>query len=514
MTDLSTIEIAKDVLHLIPKEVAVNFMVVPLSVDNGIVRVGLPDDHDEQGADDIAFFLGKKVAVETFPRSVITTALQKFYGVSEIDLARSKRTENSEVVSVRDAVSEDEPSHEKPDPRLAHSGMTLSSDGSAVAMANRLIADAIRMGASDIHIEPYERFMRVRYRLDGVLHEMQQLGIDKSKPLISRLKIMSELDIAEKRRPQDGRIRVRQDNRTIDIRVSSLPTDFGEKVVLRILDKSQLQLDLTKLGFEEADLKKFESTIKLPYGMILVTGPTGSGKTTTLYAALQHINDPKVNITTIEDPVEYNLAGINQTQVRSEIGVTFSAALRSILRQDPNIIMVGEIRDSETAEIAIRAALTGHLVFSTLHTNDAPSAVTRLIDMGVEPFLVASSLRMILAQRLLRKLCHNCKVPYEPTREEKEELGETQNFASQQGNFFKPVGCPSCNNTGYKGRAAVYEVLLVGNGFSDLISHGVRSSDLRKKAQEVGMNTLREAAIKKAMRGETSIEEVLRETAG
>lgn len=518
MIDLSQVNIDPDILRLIPKEVAVNFMVLPLSVDNGIVRVALPDDHDDQAVDDIAFFLGKKVAVEKFPRSVITVALQKFYGVSEIDLARSKRTESSEVVSVRDAVSEDEPSREKQDPRLNHSpkgqaGMTLSSDGSAVAMANRLITDAIRMGASDIHIEPYERFMRVRYRLDGVLHEMQQLGIDKSKPLISRLKIMSELDIAEKRRPQDGRIRVRQDNRTIDIRVSSLPTDFGEKVVLRILDKSQLQLDLTKLGFEEADLKKFESTIKLPYGMILVTGPTGSGKTTTLYAALQHINDTRVNITTIEDPVEYNLAGINQTQVRSEIGVTFSAALRSILRQDPNIIMVGEIRDSETAEIAIRAALTGHLVFSTLHTNDAPSAVTRLIDMGVEPFVVASSLRMILAQRLLRKLCHKCKVPYEPTREEKEELVNTQHLASQGATFFKPVDCPSCNNTGYRGRAAVYEVLLVGNGFSDLISRGVRSSDLRKKAQEVGMNTLRQVAIKKAMRGETSIEEVLRETA-
>ncbi len=241
--------------------------------------------------------------------------------------------------------------------------------------------------------------------------------------------------------------------------------------------------------------------------MILVTGPTGSGKTTTLYAALQHINDPKVNITTIEDPVEYNLPGINQTQVRSEIGVTFSAALRSMLRQDPNIIMVGEIRDSETAEIAIRSALTGHLVFSTLHTNDAPSAVTRLIDMGVEPFLVASSLRMILAQRLLRKLCDKCKAPHEPSAEEKEELGLVK------GDFCKAVGCPSCNNTGYKGRAAVYEVLVVQNGFSDLITHGVRASDLRKKAQEVGMSTLRDAALKKAMRGETSIEEVLRETA-
>jgi type IV pilus assembly protein PilB len=520
MVDLSTIEISQDILSLIPKEVAVSFSVIPLSADNGTVCVALPDDHDEQAVDDIAFFLGKKVIVEKFQRSVITVALQKHYGVSDIDLARagsqnrSKQMQDSHESSI---VEEDSPLTEKTDSGFYHSEIT--TDGSVVNMANRLITDAIRMGASDIHIEPYERFMRVRYRLDGVLHEMQQLGIEKSKPLISRLKIMSELDIAEKRRPQDGRIRVRQDGRTIDIRVSSLPTDFGEKVVLRILDKSQLQLDLSKLGFEKEDLKKFERTIKLPYGMILVTGPTGSGKTTTLYAALQHINDPKVNITTIEDPVEYNLPGINQTQVRSEIGVTFSAALRSILRQDPNIIMVGEIRDSETAEIAIRSALTGHLVFSTLHTNDAPSAVTRLIDMGVEPFLVASSLRMILAQRLLRKLCDKCKTVYEPSEAEKEEIDvktqhvETQNVASLRGTFFKPAGCPSCNNTGYKGRAAVYEVLAVQNGFSDLISHGVRASELRKKAQEVGMNTLREAAVKKAMRGETSIEEVLRETA-
>jgi type IV pilus assembly protein PilB len=506
MVDFSTVEIHDDVLRLIPKEVAVSFFVIPLSVDNGAVRVALPDDCDEQTVGDISFFLGKKVTVEKFPRGVLSAALQRFYGVSEIDLARagsqnrSEQMHDSGVVSVRDGGAHDD--------ELFKERSDLSSDGSIVNMANRLITDAIRMGASDIHIEPYERFMRVRYRLDGVLHEMQQLGIDKSKPLISRLKIMSELDIAEKRRPQDGRIRVRQDNRTIDIRVSSLPTDFGEKVVLRILDKSQLQLDLTKLGFEREDLKKFERTIKLPYGMILVTGPTGSGKTTTLYAALQHINDPNVNITTIEDPVEYNLPGINQTQVRSEIGVTFSAALRSILRQDPNIIMVGEIRDSETAEIAIRSALTGHLVFSTLHTNDAPSAVTRLIDMGVEPFLVASSLRMILAQRLLRKLCDKCKAPYEPTNEEREEL----EILKKEGTFCKAVGCPSCNNTGYKGRAAVYEVLLVQNGFSDLISHGVRSSDLRKKAQELGMSTLREAALRKAMRGETSVEEVLRET--
>ena len=292
--------------------------------------------------------------------------------------------------------------------------------------------------------------------------------------------------------------------------MSTLPTDFGEKVVLRILDKSQLQLDLSRLGFEPEDLRAFQQTIRLPFGMILVTGPTGSGKTTTLYAALQQINDPRVNITTIEDPIEYNLTGINQTQVRSEIGVTFSAALRSILRQDPNVIMIGEIRDSETAEIAIRAALTGHLVFSTLHTNDAPSAVTRLIDMGVEPFLVASSIKMIIAQRLLRKLCPRCRKGYHPSPEE---LGEMQILDSSHGTFYKPAGCSSCNSVGYRGRAAVYEMLSVQDVLSDMIAHNASASDIRRKAKEGGLHTLREAALKKAARGETSLEEVLRETA-
>jgi type IV pilus assembly protein PilB len=352
--------------------------------------------------------------------------------------------------------------------------------------------------------------MRVRYRIDGVLHEVLQPPVEKTKPVISRLKIMADLDIAEKRRPQDGRIRVRQSDRTIDIRVSTLPTDFGEKVVLRILDKSQLQLDLTKLGFEENDLRLFRRTAKLPYGMILVTGPTGSGKTTTLYAALNYINRPDVNITTIEDPIEYNLPGINQTHVRADIGVTFAAALRAILRQDPNVIMVGEIRDGETAEIAIRAALTGHLVFSTLHTNDAPSAITRLIDMGVEPFLVASSVKMILAQRLMRRLCDKCRKPVEPSPEEAEELMLGGNGKKE---FFKPVGCPACNKFGYRGRMAVYEVLPIQNGVSDLIAHGITASELRKKAQANGMLTLRQAAIKKAERGETSLDEVIRETA-
>jgi type IV pilus assembly protein PilB len=344
--------------------------------------------------------------------------------------------------------------------------------------------------------------------LDGVLREVLQVAPSHVKPLLSRLKIMADLDIAEKRRPQDGRIRVKQGESTIDIRVSTLPTDFGEKMVLRILDKSRIELNLQKLGFEERNLKVFRRTIRLPYGMVLVTGPTGSGKTTTLYAALQEINRPELNITTIEDPIEYNLAGINQTHVRPEIGLTFAAALRSILRQDPNVIMVGEIRDSETAEIAIRAALTGHLVFSTLHTNDAPSAITRLVDMGVEPFLVASSVKLILAQRLLRHLCPHCRTPVVASPEQAEELG-----LRGDGHFFRGKGCQACSQLGYRGRTAAVELLPVGNGLGAMISRGASANDLRSQAQAEGMVPLREAALSKAARGETSLDEVIRETA-
>jgi type IV pilus assembly protein PilB len=318
---------------------------------------------------------------------------------------------------------------------------------------------------------------------------------------------MGDLDIAEKRRPQDGRIRFVVAGRPIDIRMSTLPTDFGEKIVLRILDKRHLELDLSKLGFEEGDLESVRKILRIPYGMILVTGPTGSGKTTTLYGGLQEINDASINITTIEDPIEYNLAGINQTHVKKDIGLTFAASLRSILRQDPNVIMVGEIRDGETAEIAIRAALTGHVVLSTLHTNDAPSAVTRLVDMGIEPFLVGASVRMIIAQRLVRRLCAACAKPMHPNTNEVEEL-----HLERSATIYRPTGCESCSGLGYRGRTAVYEMLKIDNGLSDRIAKGITTAELRSLAVERGMRTLREAAIAKALRGETSLEEVLRET--
>lgn len=380
--------------------------------------------------------------------------------------------------------------------------------GSVVQQVNRIIHEAIESGVSDIHLEPYEAQFRLRYRLDGVLRQHGTIGLKQKDAVISRVKIMAQLDIAEKRRPQDGRIRIERGGRSVDLRVSTLPTDFGEKIVLRILDKKEQQLNLEALGFDQQNLDTFRKAIHHPYGMVLVTGPTGSGKTTSLYAALNELNSQQVNITTIEDPIEYNLEGINQTHVRSEIGVTFSHALRSILRQDPNIIMVGEIRDKETAEIAIRAALTGHLVFSTLHTNDAPSAIARLLDMGVEPFLVASSVRLVMAQRLVRKVCNSCAVEADYDEDPVKELG-LEGFGH---NLRKGGGCESCSGTGYKGRTALIELMPLSEKLTELISSGGGTGQLKDQAQKEGMITLREAGIEKVKQGISTPEEVIRET--
>ncbi len=361
-----------------------------------------------------------------------------------------------------------------------------SLHGSVVGQVNTIIHKAIDMEASDIHFEPYEESFRLRYRLDGVLQEMGSLSLTQKEAILSRLKIMARLDIAEKRRPQDGRIRIEKGEKAVDLRVSTLPTEFGEKVVLRILDKSQQRLELSQIGLEESNLKLFRRAIQNPYGMILITGPTGSGKTTTLYAALSELNTPEVNITTIEDPIEYNLSGINQTQIRNEIGLNFISILRSILRQDPNIIMVGEIRDGETAEIAIRSALTGHLVFSTLHTNDAPSAITRLIDMGIEPFLVVSSIKLVMAQRLVRKIYKSCKHIYEPEKSCLEELGIQDKTIT----YHCGRGCDNCNGTGYKGRTALIEIMPVSDSISQLIVKRTGTGEIRQHALEAGMLTL------------------------
>lgn len=387
--------------------------------------------------------------------------------------------------------------------------MQLDFRGSVIKQVESIIQEAINTGVSDIHIEPYEKKIRLRYRIDGVLQEVAELQFNQKEAMVSRVKIMADLDIAEKRRPQDGRIKFRsQDGKEIDLRVSILPTQHGEKIVLRILDKSQLELKLESLGFDDDILIDFRKAIHNPYGMILVTGPTGSGKTTSLYAALNELNTQEVNITTIEDPIEYNLEGINQTQVHEEIGLSFAHTLRSILRQDPNIIMVGEIRDKETAEIAIRSALTGHLVFSTLHTNDAASAVSRLVDMGVEPFLIASSIRLVMAQRLVRKICPNCIEEYQPESLMLKELG----LQEEKIQYKKGVGCEECNHTGYKGRTALIELLVVNERISQNIISNTDSGEIKKTAQKHGLTTLREAGIKKIKNNVTTVEEIYRET--
>jgi len=375
--------------------------------------------------------------------------------------------------------------------------------------------DAIKRGASDIHIEPYEKDLRVRYRIDGILYEMMHPPLRLREAITSRCKIMARLDIAEKRMPQNDRIKIKTrisgKVKDLDYRVSVLPTIFGEKIVMRLLDKANLMLDLTRLGFEAESLRKFEQAILKPYGMVLVTGPTGSGKTNTLYSALQRINTPEVNIITAEDPVEFNLAGINQVQMKEQIGLNFAASLRSFLRQDPNIILVGEIRDFETAEVAIKAAMTGHLVMSTLHTNDAPSTISRLMNMGVEPFLVATSVHLVVAQRLVRRICSYCKEPIEQPPAGLVEIGFKESEARHI-RLFRGRGCERCSNTGYKGRVGLYEVMEINDDIRELILSGASAVELRNKAIENGMITLRGSGLQKIRDGATSIEEVVRET--
>ena len=393
--------------------------------------------------------------------------------------------------------------------------MKQGEEAPVIRLVNAVLMSSIQRGASDIHIEPYEKEYRIRYRIDGVLYHIMSPPMKFRDPVSSRIKIMAKLDIAEKRLPQDGRIKIRYNDqgrsKEIDFRVSVLPTLFGEKIVLRLLDRDKLMLDMTKLGFESQSLARFETAIRKPWGMVLVTGPTGSGKTNTLYSAMSRINTPETNIMTAEDPVEFNLPGINQVQIRETIGLNFAAALRSFLRQDPNIILVGEIRDFETAEIAVKAALTGHLVLSTLHTNDAPSTISRLMNMGIEPFLVSSSVNLICAQRLVRRVCASCKHPAPVPLQALVKIG----FSPDDAHTVVPMvgaGCDRCNQTGYKGRVGLYEVMEISDGLRELILIGASSLELRKKAIEEGMLTLRMSGLEKIKAGVTSVEEVLRET--
>jgi type IV pilus assembly protein PilB len=477
--------------------------------------------------DDIKFMTGYNVEPVVASETAVLEAITKYYpmaakaaaagapaaggGTSALEMASKGLEELQATLENSGDVEVLEELQEISAEALAKQG----EDAPVVRLVNVVLMSAIQKGASDIHIEPYEKELRVRYRIDGILYNIMSPPMKFRDAISSRVKIMSKLDIAEKRLPQDGRIKIRfNENGTpkeIDFRVSVLPTLFGEKIVMRLLDKDKLMLDMTKLGFEPESLTKFESAILRPWGMVLVTGPTGSGKTNTLYSSISKINTPETNIMTAEDPVEFNLVGINQVQVRENIGLNFAAALRSFLRQDPNIILVGEIRDFETAEIAVKAALTGHLVLSTLHTNDAPSTINRLMNMGIEPFLVASSVHLICAQRLVRRICTTCKEPAPLPPPALVQAGFTAELATEV-TPMKGKGCDKCNNTGYKGRVGLYEVMEVAEELRELILVGASGLELRRKAIDEGMITLRQSGLRKVMAGLTTVEEVVRET--
>jgi len=508
--DLSGMEVDDSVTKIIPADIARKYTIFPVAKAGATVTVAMIDPTNVFAMDDVKFMTGYKVEPVVASETAIRGAIDRYYGSTHaIELKKVMEDLSEESSSDLEVLDEEE------DLDLA----TLeeeSEQAPVVKLVNLILTDAIKRGASDIHIEPYEKDYRVRYRIDGILYEMMRPPIKLKEAITSRAKIMAKLDIAEKRLPQDGRIKIKTKisgkTKDLDYRVSVLPTLFGEKIVMRLLDKDKLMLDMTKLGFEAESLRKFEGAILKPYGMVLVTGPTGSGKTNTLYSAIAQLNKPDTNIMTAEDPVEFNLMGINQVQVKDQIGLNFAAALRSFLRQDPNIILVGEIRDYETAEIAVKAALTGHLVLSTLHTNDAPSTVSRLVNMGIEPFLVGTAVNLIQAQRLIRRICANCKV--ENTDIPHKTLIEIGFTPEQVGTFklYKGRGCGVCNGTGYKGRVGLYEVMEISEGIRDLIMVGATAVELKKKALEEGMLTLRMSGLEKIKAGVTTIEEVLRET--
>jgi type IV pilus assembly protein PilB len=530
--NLELFNIDDSVLRLIPQEVAQKYSVLPLSRVGATLTLAMVDPTNVFAMDDIKFMTGLNVEPVVVAEASIQAAIARYYSTSrEIELAGvpdiTVDNGNGNGFGAADLVSLDNLDFDQEslnsevevfeeNDEIDLSSLTrMSEDAPVVRLVNVLLVDALRRGASDIHVEPYEKEMRIRFRIDGVLYDVMHPPLKMRDALISRIKIMSKLDISEKRLPQDGRIKIRvkvdSRSRELDFRVSTLPTLFGEKVVLRLLDKEKLMLDMTNLGFEPDSLVKFQRNISKPYGMVLVTGPTGSGKTNTLYSALQSLNTVDTNIMTAEDPVEFNLPGINQVQMKEQIGLNFAAALRSFLRQDPNIVLVGEIRDFETAEIAIKAALTGHLVLSTLHTNDAPSTISRLMNMGIEPFLVATSVNLIQAQRLIRRICKDCKKEHPTPAEALVEIGFSPEEAGKI-KTYKGKGCPTCNDTGYKGRIGLYEVMEITDEVRELILIGASSLELRKKSIEDGMITLRESGLQKIRSGVTTIEEVLRET--
>ena len=532
---ISKMEINPNVIKLVPSSISKKYFIIPINRTGPKLTVAMVDPSNIVVIDEIKFMTGFNVEPVVASETEIIDAVKKYYGgggsvagmgtisfqSSDFDLEDGKSNGSGDGIMLDDDIVDvddfDKLVHGAVDnvevvEAEQNSDETIDMQGPIIKIVNGILIKAIKLGASDIHFEPYERTFRVRYRLDGVLKRDMALPIQIKNAMTSRLKIMAKLDIAEKRLPQDGRIKLRMGKgREMDFRVSSIPVLYGEKVVLRLLDKSALQLDMTKLGFEESSLADLKAAIHKPVGMILVTGPTGSGKTTTLYSALSELNKESENIITAEDPIEYNFMGINQVQMHEEIGLTFASALRSFLRQDPDIIMVGEIRDFETAQIAVQAALTGHLVLSTVHTNDAPGTISRLIDMGIEPFLISSAIILILAQRLIRKVCPECKEPIKVHPQLLIDLGippdEVKSFQ-----VYKGKGCSLCNNTGYKGRVGLYEVMPMKEEVKELVLSRASTSEVKKEAIRLGMKTLRQSGISKIKEGMTTIEEVLRST--
>jgi type IV pilus assembly protein PilB len=507
--NLQHFEIDSSVIKLIPGDVARKYNILPVNKTGATITIAMADPTNVFAMDDIKFMTGYNVEPVVASELGIKAAIDTYYGTtSSMELKKVMEDLQTQESADLEVLEEDE---EMDVNALADS----AEEAPVVKLCNLILTDAIKRGASDIHIEPYEKEYRVRFRIDGILYEIMNPPLKLKDAMTSRMKILAKLDISEKRLPQDGRIKLKikleDKNKELDFRVSVLPTLFGEKIVMRLLDKDNLKLDMTKLGFEADSLARFEEAIFKPWGMVLVTGPTGSGKTNTLYSALAKVNSPEVNIMTAEDPVEFNLPGINQVQMKEAIGLNFAATLRSFLRQDPNIILVGEIRDFETAEIAIKAALTGHLVLSTLHTNDAPSTINRLMNMGIEPFLVATATQLIAAQRLVRRICSSCKEAVDMPAQALTNLGYKK---EEVGTFsvYKGRGCEKCNNTGYKGRVGLVEVMVIDDDIRDLILSGGTAIDIKRKAIENGMTTLRRSGLYKIKDGVTTVEEVVRET--
>ncbi len=546
--DLSSFSIDPNVIKIVPGEVARKYGVLPVNKTGATLTIAMGDPTNVFAMDDIKFMTGYNVEPVVASEVALRKAIDKHYGTPRSVVLKEKAKSgggfvpeaNLEEVMASSALTIDDMAgvglgelnmdeitgidagadvdvlKQDEGEEIDLSDLTKSTESAPIIkVSNLILIEALKAGASDIHVEPYEKEFRVRFRIDGVLHNIMALPMRTRDPLISRLKIMAKLDISEKRLPQDGRIKIRlrveERSRDLDLRVSTVPAQFGEKVVMRLLDKTKLQLDMTQLGFEQEALRRFKDSIDRPYGIVLVTGPTGSGKTNTLYSAIAALNDPSVNIMTAEDPIEFNLAGINQVQMKEQIGLTFASALRSFLRQDPDIILVGEIRDFETAEIAVKAALTGHLVLSTLHTNDAPSTINRLMNMGIEPFLVATSINAICAQRLVRRICIGCVEEVETPPQMLIQVG----FAPDEVKTLKIKrgrGCEKCNNGGYRGRIGLYEALQFSDEIRDMILSGASSIELKRKAVEEGMVSLRMAGLQKIREGVTTLEEVLRET--